>query len=179
MSNLRQREILVERILKERDHFEQLVNRVGYMRRMTLKGVVGTWSVKDTLAYLWAHEQYLADRLYEILHDQPYTPCKSQSALDAFLDEFGYPDFGSPLLEADAAGEWVVERHRHVSLDDLGAQEIEAFCSIISALESMKESTLSRHNNLYQHVIKHTCERYREFARPMRRWLNANSVQKK
>lgn len=178
MSHIRQREIFVERVLHERDRFEQLVNRVGYARRMTLQGVAGKWSVKDALACIWAHEQYLADRMHEILHGEPYTPCKSQSALDAFLDEFGYPDFGSPLLAADASSEWIVERYRHVSLDDLAAQEIETFCSILAALESMGEEALRQHN-LYYRITQHTYERYREHAHSIRRWLRVNRIQSK
>ena len=50
----------VERLLKERDKFELLLNRVGYARRMTLKGVSGKWSIKDILAHILAYEQYIA-----------------------------------------------------------------------------------------------------------------------
>lgn len=176
MSSIRQREMFVERILHERDRFEQLLNRVGYARRMTLKGIVGKWSVKDMLAYVWAHEQYLADRMHEILHGQAGAPCKTQAALDDFLAEFGYPDFGSPLLDAETSGEWIVARYHSVSLDDLVAQEIEAFCSIVSALESMREESILRHN-LYHRIIQHTWERYREYAHPIRRWLKVNGLE--
>lgn len=178
MSNIRHREVFLERVLHERDRFEQLLNRVGYARRMTLKGVAGKWSVKDALAHIWAYEQFLADRMAEVQNGQPYMPCRTQSALDAFLDEFGYPDFGSPLLDADAPGEWVVERYRHVSLDDLVAQEIEAFCAIVSALETIPEE-LILHHNLYNRVARHTYERYREHAREIRRWLKGNGTQSK
>jgi hypothetical protein len=178
MSNIRHRAIFVERVLRERDRFEQLLNRVGYARRMTLKGVAGKWSIKDMLAHIWAYEQFLADRMAEIQNGQLHTPGKTQSALDAFLDEFGYPDFGSPLLDADAPGEWVVERYSHVSLDDLVAQEIEAFCAIVSALETMPEELILRHN-LYNRIAQHTYERYREHAREIRRWLRVNGAQLK
>ncbi len=43
----------ISRLMRERDKFELLVNRVGYARRMTLKGVVGKWSVKDILAHIY------------------------------------------------------------------------------------------------------------------------------
>lgn len=174
MSNIRQREMFVERLLNERDRFEQMLNRVGYLRRMTLKGVAGKWSVKEALAHVWAHEQYLADRMHEILHHQQYTVCKSASELETFLEEFGYPDFGSALLDADAAREWLAERYTRVSLDDLAAQEIEAFCSIVSALEHLPEEMILQHN-LYQRVIQHTFEHYREYSRPIRRWLKVNA----
>src|SRR5574342_847961 len=115
------KEIFLARLMHERDKFELLLNRVGYTRRMTIKGVSGKWSIKDILAHILAYEQYIADRMNEIVHGEPYTHCKTQTALDAFLDEFGYPDFGSPLLDDDTPNEWVIERYKKVSLEDVVA----------------------------------------------------------
>lgn len=164
--------------MHERDKFELLLNSVGYTRRMTLKGVAGKWSIKDILSHIWAYEQFLADRMQEILHDQQYTPCKTQTALDAFLDEFGYPDFGSPLLDDDAPNEWVIEKYKKVALEDVVAQEIQAFSSIMSALEKMTEESISRHN-IYNRIIKHTYEHYREHVHEIKRWLKVNGIQLK
>ena len=161
--------------MHERDKVELLLNRVGYMRRMTVKGAAGKFSVKDMLAHIWAYEQYIADRMDEIKHHQTYTPCKTQSALDTFLDEFGYPDFGSTLLEGEYPKEWIIERHRNVSLDDVVAQEIEAFNAIVSSLESMSDTTLN-HHNMYNRIIEHTVEQYRDHAREIRRWLKVNGA---
>ena len=172
------KQIYISKLLYERDKFELLLNRVGYTRRMTLKGVAGKWSIKDIIAHILAYEQFIADRMYEILNDQPYTPCKTQTALDAFLDEFGYPDFGSPLLDDDSPNEWVVERYKNVSLDDVVAQEIQAFSSIISAFEAMPEKLLA-HHNLYNRIIKHTYEHYREHTHEIKRWLKVNGIQLK
>ncbi len=168
----------ITKLLRERDKFELLLNRVGYTRRMTLKGVAGKWSIKDVLSHIWAYEQFLADRMHEIAHDQSYTPCKTQTALDAFLDEFGYPDFGSPLLDDDYPNEWIVEKYKNVSLEDLVAQEIQAFASIIAALEAIPEETITRHN-LYDRIDKHTYEHYREHAHEIKRWLKTNGIQLK
>lgn len=167
----------IESLLRERDKFELLLNRVGYTRRMTLKGVAGKWSIKDILAHIWSTEQFLADRMNELVHNQPYTPCKTDTALDAFLDEFGYPDFGSPLL-GDNAGEWVIEKHMNVSLNDVVAQELQAFSSIITALETMPEEMIT-HHNLYNRVIKHTSEQYREHTLEIKHWLKVNGVELK
>ena len=168
----------ITKLLRERDKFELLLNRVGYTRRMTLKGVAGKWSIKDVLSHIWAYEQFLADRMHEIAHDQSYTPCKTQTALDAFLDEFGYPDFGSPLLDDDSPNEWIVDKYKNVSLEDLVAQELQAFASIIAALEAMSEETITRHN-LYNRIAKHTYEHYREHAHEIKRWLKTNGIQLK
>lgn len=162
--------------MHERDKFELLLNRVGYARRMTLKGVTGKWSIKDVLAHIWAYEQFLADRMHEIMNNQPYTPCKTQTALNVFLDEFGYPDFGSPLLDEATPSEWVIEKYRNVSLEELVAQEIEAFSSILTTLETMPEDLIARHN-LYNRIIKHTYEHYREHMHEIRLWLKTNGVQ--
>jgi len=162
--------------MHERDKFELLLNRVGYTRRMTLKGVAGKWSIKDVLAYILAYEQFIADRMAEIQHGTHYVPCRTQTALDAFLDEFGYPDFGSPLLDEAYPREWIIEKHKNVSLDDVVAQELQAFASIISSLERLSEETINRHN-LYDRVSKHTFQLYRSHAAEIRRWLKVNGVQ--
>jgi hypothetical protein len=168
----------ISKLLRERDKFELLLNRVGYTRRMTLNGVAGKWSIKDILAHILAYEQYIADRMAEILHREPYIPCKTQTALDAFLDEFGYPDFGSPLLDDNAPNEWVIDRYRNVSLDDVIAQELQAFSSVISAFENMSDELIASHN-LYNRIIQHTYEHYREHTHEIKHWLRVNGIQLK
>ena len=170
-----QKEIFLARLMRERDKFELLLNRVGYTRRMTLKGVSGKWSIKDILAHVLAYEQYMADRLNEILHGETYIPCKTQNALDAFLDEFGYPDFGSPLLDVDGPNEWVTEKYQKVALEDLIAQEIQAFVSIVSSLEKMSEELIERHN-IFDRVANNTVRHYREHISDIRRWLKSNTT---
>jgi len=169
------KEIFLARLMLERDKFELLLNRVGYARRMTLKGVSGKWSIKDMLAHILAYELYIADRMNEILHNDPYVPCKTQNALDAFLDEFGYPDFGSPLLDDHVPNEWVTEKYRNVSLEEVVAQEIQAFASIISILEKMPEEMLNKHH-LYERIANNTYRHYRERIADIKRWLRSNTA---
>jgi hypothetical protein len=172
------RKQFIERLLHERDRFELTLNRVGYSRRMTLKGVSGKWSIKDILAHILSYELYIADRMTEILHGEPYTPCKTQTALDAFLDQYGYPDFGSPLLDDDAPNEWVVERYKNVSLEDLVAQEVGAFSSIIAVLEKLPEKAINEHN-LFDRVANNTYHHYHEHLRDIRHWLRTQAVNSK
>ena len=169
------KEIFLARLMHERDKFELLLNRVGYTRRMTLKGVLGKWSIKDILAHILAYEQYIPDRLHEILHNETYIPCKTQNALDAFLDEFGYPDFGSALLDDDGPDTWVTEKYTKVSLEDVISQEIQAFASIVSALEKIPEETMIRHN-LYERVAGNTYRHYREHILDIKHWLKSNTT---
>jgi hypothetical protein len=162
--------LFIERLQRERDKFELLLNRVGFTRQMTLKGVVGKWSIKDVLAHILAYEQYITDRMNEIMHDQIYTPCKTQNALDAFLIEFGYPDFGSPLLDDDGPNAWVIEKYKNVSLEDIVTQELQVFSSILSMLEKISEETIAQHN-LYERIANNTYKHYREHLKDIRRWL--------
>ena len=164
--------------MHERDKFELILNRVGFTRCMTIKGVSGKWSIKDILAHILAYEQYIADRLEEILHGISYTPCKTQTALDAFLDEFGYPDFGSPLLEDDAPNAWVVEKYKNVALEDVVAQELQAFCSIVSTLEKMTEEAINQHH-IYDRIANNTFRHYREHIRDVKHWMRTNAADSK
>ena len=169
------KEIFLARLMHERDKFELLLNRVGYARRMTLKGVSGKWSIKDILAHILAYEQYMADRVHEILHGEEYVPCRTQNALDAFLDEFGYPDFGSPLLDDDGPNEWVTEKYKNVSLDDVVMHEIQAFAAIMSSLEGMSEELINKHN-LYERIANNTYRHYWEHMAEIKRWLRSNTA---
>ena len=164
------------RLLHERDKFELLLNRAGYTRRMTLKGVAGKWSIKDVLALILTYEQFIADRMEEILDHEAYIPSRTQTALDAFLDEFGYPDLGSPLLDDESPREWVIERYRNISLDEVIAQELQAFASIVASLEKLPEPVIARHT-LYDRIAKHTWLHYREHTHGIKRWLKANGMQ--
>ncbi len=170
--------VFLARLLRERDKFEILVNHVGFARRMTLKGVIGKWSVKDILAHILAYEQYMADRLVEIMQGEIYSPCKTQTALDAFLDEYGYPDFGSPLLDEETPNAWVIEKYTNVSLEDVITQEMNAFLSIVSSLEKIPEDVINQHN-LYERVANNTYKHYREHIRDIRHWLAVNPTNSK
>lgn len=165
----------IEKLMHERDRFELALNRAGFTRRMTLKGVSGKWSIKDILAHILSYELYMADRMNEIMHGETYIPCKTRTALNAFLDQFGYPDFGSPLLDDEAPNEWVVNRYKNVSLEDVVAQEIQAFHTILELLEKMPEKMTAEHQ-LFDRVANNTYKHYREHLRDIRRWLKTQAV---
>jgi hypothetical protein len=111
----------------------------------------------------------------EILHGEEYAPCKTQNALDAFLDENGYPDFGSPLLDDDAPNEWITEKYKSVSLDEVVAQELQAFAAIVISLEKMPEDMMNRHH-LYDRVANNTYRHYREHSAEIKRWLRSSTA---
>ena len=47
--------ILLERLQNERDPFELLLNRIGFARQLTMRGVLGVLTVKELLAEVLSH----------------------------------------------------------------------------------------------------------------------------
>jgi hypothetical protein len=171
------KDVFIVRLMRERDKLELLINRIGFTRQLTMPGVLGKWSIKDVLAHLLAYELYMADRLEEIVQNEPYIPCKTQTSLDAFLDVYGYPDFGSPLLDDEAPNAWFVDKYRNVSLEDVVSQELNAFTSIVSSLEKINEEAIDKHN-LYERIANNTYKHYREHIRDIKKWLAVNAASK-
>ncbi|MBI5961847.1 MAG: hypothetical protein HY863_00095 [Chloroflexi bacterium] len=160
------------RLQRERDKFELLLNQVGFSRRMTMKGVSGSLSIKDLLADILSREEFIADRLNEILHGEAYAPCTSHSALDKFQDKFGYPDYESPLLEKDNRNHTVTYKHKNIGVDDIVEQELAAYENIISALEKLTHDQCLDHD-LFHRVAEHTYKPYRRASLEINRWLKS------
>jgi hypothetical protein len=160
----------IHHLLAERDKFEQLLNQLSFSRLTTTAGVAGPWSVKDIVAHIMSYEQFTADRMAEIIHRESYTPASSHEALDAFLEKFGYPDFGSPLLNNYSSNHWIVEKYKNISLEEVVAHEIQAFSAIITAIETLSESQLDQYH-LFEQITNNTYIHYREHSRDIERWL--------
>ena len=165
---------LIVRMMNARDEWEQLVNHVGFTR-VGIGGVSGHWSVKNIVAHLMTRQQYLADRLSEIAREEPYRPRETYDALDAFLDEYGFPDFESHLISSDAADEWVYEKYKNAPMNELVADELQAFSALMAGVRSISEDQLVS-LNLFQKIKYATVDHYRQhgadirkcFKRPLR-----------
>jgi len=162
--------LFLQRLLSKRDEWEALVNRAGFARLSATPGVCGPWSIKEVLAQITVHEQYLADRLDEILHGETYLPARSLTQLEHFQTEFGYPDLGSSLLSSAYARRWAMEKYRNAPMDEVIEQEVDAFCDIINTLERLDVDQMLRHN-LYVQVLRHTRELYAEHAQAIEQRL--------
>jgi len=160
----------INHLLTERDKFERLLNQLGFSRMTTMSGVAGQWSVKDIIAHIMSYEQYTADRIAEIVHGESYTPAATHESLDAFLEKFGYPDFGSPLLDDHGPNAWIVEKYRNIPLEEIVAHEIQAFSAIVSGVEALTETQMDQHK-LFERITHNTYEHYREHSRDIERWL--------
>jgi len=154
------------RLQEERQNWELLINYVA-SSRMGIGCVTGTWAVRDILAHIVAQEQYLADRLAEIVHGESLSFCQTQDELDTFLEEFGYPDFESPLLKQEFANDWVVNKYKTIANPELIALELHAFDAIWENLQILTGKQLSD-NNLYEHIAHYTYEHYNEHAAEIR-----------
>jgi hypothetical protein len=166
----------ISRLQRERDKFELLLNRVGFMRRMTMKGVSGGLSVKDLLADILTRQQFIADRLSEILHGETYSPCASQIALDDFHGKFGYPDYESPLVEREVRSHIVTYKHKNISLDDIVEQELAAYANILFTLEKLTHNQCLDHD-LFHRIAEQTYKPYRKTGIEINRWLKSTTTE--
>lgn len=155
------------RLQDERQNWELLINYVS-ASRMGISCVAGTWAVRDILAHIIAQEQYVADRLSEFARGETFSVCRSQDELDTFLEEFGYPDFESPILKQEIANDWVTNKYKSVPNPELVALEIHAFDAIWENVQVLTSYQLSE-NNLYKLVAHYTYEHYNEHATDIRK----------
>lgn len=158
------------RLQRERDKFELLLNRVGFARQLTMKGVLGSLSIKDLLADVLSREQFISDRLTEILHGEVYSPCTSYTALENFQKKYGFPDYESSLLEKEKPVHFVMYKYKNIALDEIVAQELAAYSNIISALQELTHNQCLDHD-LFHRIAQHTYKTYRRISVEIKRWL--------
>jgi hypothetical protein len=162
------------RLQRERDKFEILLNQVGFTRQMTMAGVFGNLSIKDLLADILTREQFIADRLSEILHGETRSdaPCTSHTALDNFQKENGYPDYESPLCEKEKLNHLVIHKYKNIGLDDIVEQELAAYANIQSAMIKLTHEQCLDHD-LFHRVAEQTYKPYRRTSMEINRWLKS------
>ncbi len=113
----------LDRLLEERTRFELLLNRVQ-PSRMTIRGAIGRWSVKDALAYILVCEEYLADRVSEIIREVSDHPVSTFKHSDqSLVDENSLDSF--------------VRKYRNIPLEDIVARENQAYLSMVNSLEML------------------------------------------
>lgn len=170
--------ILLSCLQNERDHFELLLNRVGFSRRLTLRGVSGALTVKDLLAEALSHEQFIADRLSEIHHGETYSPSASFSALDGFRSQFGCPDYESPLYEKGGHDLSVLDAYKNIEFDEIVSEELAVYGNIHELLKKLSHHQCLDHD-LYHRVAEHTYRFYRRQSVLIERWLKQSASENK
>lgn len=160
------------RLQRERDKFEVLLNQVGFARQLTMTGVLGNLSIKDMLADVLTREQFIADRLIEILHSEVYSPSASHTALENFQKENGYPDYESPLITKEKINHLVIYKYKNIGMDDIVEQEIAAYLNIVSAFEKLTHNQCLDHD-IFHRVAENTYKSYRRTSIEINRWLKS------
>jgi hypothetical protein len=160
------------RLQRERDKFENLLNQVGFSRQMTMSGVFVNLSIKDLLADILTREQFIADRLSEILHGESYAPSTSHTACENFQKANGYPDYESPLYEKEKLNHLVIHKYKNIGLDDIVEQELAAYANILSAMIKLTHNQCLDHD-LFHRVAEHTYKPYRRTSMEINRWLKS------
>jgi hypothetical protein len=164
--------IFLPRLQRERDKFENLLNQVGFSRQMTMAGVFVNLSIKDLLADILAREQFIADRLSEILHGETYAPCASHTTFENFQKENGYPDYESPLCHREKINYFVIQKYKNIGLDDIVEQELAAYASIVASMLKLTHNQCLDHD-LFHRVAEHTYKPYHRTSLEINRWLKS------
>jgi len=170
--------IFLPRLQRERDKFENLLNQVGFTRQMTMAGVVANLSIKDLLADILTREQFIADRLNEILHGECYWTSTSHTAFENFHKENGYPDYESSLCEKEKRNHLVIHKYKNIGLDDIVEQELAAYASILSAMIKLTHNQCLDHD-LFHRVAEHTYKPYHRISTEINRWLKSLETESK
>ena len=170
--------MFLERLQRERDKFELLLNQVGFTRQMTMKGVSGSLSIKDLLADILTREQFIADRLNEVLHGEVYSPSASHGSMFDFEKTYGYPDYESSLYQKEKIDHLVIHKHKNIALDEIVSQELAAYSNIMSSIEKLSTKQCVDHD-LYHRIAEHTYRPYRRTSAEIRRWLKSIAAESK
>lgn len=145
---------------------------------MTMKGVIQGMSIKDLLADILTREQFIADRLEEVLQNERYSPCTSHTALDEFQKNYGYPDYESPLVRKEHRNHLVIYKHKNIALDEIVSQELTAFSNVLAAFEKLTHEQCLDHD-LYHRIAEHTYRPYRRTSADIRHWLKSIAAESK
>jgi hypothetical protein len=143
-----------------------------------MKGVSDNLSIKDMLADILTREQFIADRLSEILHGVSYAPCTSHTALENFQKKYGYPDYESPLLEKEKRNHLVTYKHKNIGVDDIVEQELAAYTNILTSLQKLTSDQCVDHD-LFHRIGEQTYKAYRRMSMEINRWLKSIETESK
>jgi hypothetical protein len=162
-SELSSKKVLLQRLKDERAAWEIVLEAIPENQVLT-PNLVGEWSVKDVIAHITSYELYLTDRLREIANRESYKGAETPDELETFLERFGYPDFGSPLLDDDEPNAWVVEHSREKSLETVRAESQREFQSLVEAVEALSDEQVDDTvetwiaSNTWEHYDYHTAD---------------------
>jgi hypothetical protein len=141
------------------DRFEALLASLRE-EQMTIPGVNGIWSVKDTLAHLTAWQEYQTSRLQGILSgEEP-------------------PDPTSGLEDEDAQNDYYYQQFKDRPLQEVLARFRASYQQVMAATASLRWEALNApfpwYNNevsVGAYTLGNTSEHYEEHGGLIRHWL--------
>ena len=133
--------------------------------------------MKEQLIFVFSqrNDRAAVDKLFEIARGEPEIICHTLSDLEAFMEEFGYPDFASPLTGVQDSDEWVYQKYKNIPMNELVADEIHAFDHLLSGMRLLSEETLNERGLVrrikhvtIEHYSHHGADIRKRFKRPLR-----------
>jgi hypothetical protein len=162
---------LLENLQTERTNWESLLKEIDAERLITA-GVVGEWSIKDVIAHIMSYEQYILDRIRETLRGEAYLPSETPEALEVYLNKYGYPDFGSPLLDDDEPNAWVIQHYKAEAPEAVIMKERQVYADLLKVIQELPEQTFAE-GQYAERIESNTTEHYQHHANDIRNWLGS------
>ena len=144
-------------------------------QQMTTPGVVGEWSVKDIVTHVRAWEGYAANQLGAAARGE--TPDRRLG--------FAPQAIPAELLQADddPVNAWIYEQHRHRPVEDILAEERQAYQDLLAAVEELPEDALLQPRYftwagdapLLNRLTNNTVHHYPEHSASIRDWLESQA----
>jgi len=133
----------VDQIAVERENYERLINRIN-TSQITIRGAVGRWSVKETIAYIQVCELYLADRINHVFSIQDLDKHLTDRQLAGVFFDYDHPEYGTPFRSNPNSVNWEIQKYNSIPLEDLVGLENLAYLSFIALLQLEEERLLTR-----------------------------------
>ena len=161
MDNTTSKKGLIEDLTATRESWEDLLEQVGH-DRMELRGVIGEWSVKDTVVHVTAWER------------------RALACLEA-IQTGTWPEPPEwPLnLDQDHVNAWIFAANRGRRLDDVLDDSRRVFDRLMQALDSVTEQDLTESGRypwlggaaLIASIRGNSVEHLQEHGQQIRAWL--------
>jgi hypothetical protein len=148
--------------------WRDLINAIPESK-MEQPGAIGAWSIKDLIAHITAYTAYAADRILEWLNDEDYEPSATGRELAQFIGRYGYPDFGSALLDDDEANNIV---HLFTRSDTLAETREKAQATAMRLISMVRAVPASWWTEEWTgRVSANAWEHWQDHAAGVRAWL--------
>jgi hypothetical protein len=143
------KQVLLQRLQASYAHFHQIITPLTSSQLET-KGVIGSWSIKDTVAHFIAHEQFALRELAAAqggeTYDNPYEDVDTMNAVA--VEQYTYASLDQVLLDWDISFQQIV-----TAVEALDETDFAADSPVVDCLNDTIDGALA--NNTYEHYAEH------------------------